>query len=130
MARDGGILAPGPERDGLEQSLIAPLDLGLKVGALVMLLKNLPDIDRLVNGSLGSVVGFKDADDVDESDEAIFSTGATRPAGRWPVVEFPVSPDKVLRVVVFPETFCVESPSGQILFSRRQVRPLPLPARR
>ena len=43
-------------RDKLLQNMMAPKAMELKVGAQVMLIKNMNEV--LVNGSLGTVVGF------------------------------------------------------------------------
>lgn len=49
------------------ENVMAPRTLVLKLDAQVMLLKNM-DVG-LVNGSVGKVVGFKAADEIDEEDE-------------------------------------------------------------
>ena len=61
MARSS---STGSHDDGHEQHLnacIAPKQLSLRVGAQVMLLKNLDQTNRLVNGTRGVVVGFEPA---------------------------------------------------------------------
>ena len=93
--------------------LRAPEQLELKVGATVLLLQNLAlpvhrDSIRLVNGSLGRVVGFRGVDDEPGHDE-------------WPVVEFyglGRHEGRTRRLAVTPELFTVGEP---VAASRRQV---------
>src|SRR5690606_30447041 len=48
--------------DSLKRACLAPENLELKTGALVMFIKNSPD-RRYANGSLGTVVDFDESDD-------------------------------------------------------------------
>lgn len=59
-AVDGGDLKDKELRDKLLQNFLAPKELHLKVGAQVMMIKNIDA--TLVNGSLGKVLDFMDAD--------------------------------------------------------------------
>ncbi|EDO16616.1 hypothetical protein Kpol_520p39 [Vanderwaltozyma polyspora DSM 70294] len=59
-AIDGGHLKDEMLREKLLQNFLAPLDLRLKVGAQVMMIKNVDE--TLVNGSLGKVIAFIDHD--------------------------------------------------------------------
>lgn len=75
--------------------------LELKVGAQVMLIKNIDE--KLVNGSLGKVVGFEEKE-----------------KGGLPVVEFMVGGKKKV-LVVDTETWTVEVPGLGSIASRTQV---------
>ncbi|CAD1779384.1 similar to Saccharomyces cerevisiae YML061C PIF1 DNA helicase [Maudiozyma barnettii] len=59
-ASDAGNLKDVELRDKLLQNFLAPRELHLKVGAQVMMIKNIDA--TLVNGSLGKVLDFMDAD--------------------------------------------------------------------
>jgi ATP-dependent DNA helicase PIF1 len=71
-----------------------PLTVSLTVGCRVMLRKNLSLGAKLVNGSIGTVVGFVDAADVSSKrvmpDQSRFRRrdGNGRPTGVFPVVDF------------------------------------------
>ncbi len=122
MARDGGSLPPSSERDTLEQGLMAPHCLSLKVGALVMLIKNISDIADLANGSLGSVVSFCQTDNMSLGEGATFSHRTSRPSGLWPLVRFQSVSGASHYILMLPEMFTVESMTGEALVSRKQVR--------
>src|SRR4051812_43773407 len=55
-AHDSGTIKDTTLRDKLLSNCMAPLEIELKIGCQVMLIKNIDE--GLVNGSLGKVVGF------------------------------------------------------------------------
>ncbi|GAV29131.1 hypothetical protein PMKS-002611 [Pichia membranifaciens] len=59
-AIDGGALAHTQQGQKMLESFLAPKNVTLKAGAQVMMIKNLDE--TLVNGSLGTVVGFLNSD--------------------------------------------------------------------
>lgn len=59
-AVDGGALAHTQQGQKMLESFLAPKNITLKAGAQVMMIKNLDE--TLVNGSLGTVVGFLNSD--------------------------------------------------------------------
>lgn len=59
-AYDSGSLAGKPQGEKMLDSFLAPKSITLKAGAQVMMIKNIDE--TLVNGSLGTVVGFLSAD--------------------------------------------------------------------
>ncbi len=85
----------------------------------VMLIKNLDD--SLVNGSMGSVVGFAEP----EPDDMAYSNkpaskgpkDASISRQKWPLVEFTGGRTFLAK----PETWKVELPNGEIQVSRLQV---------
>jgi len=101
---DGGSIADGSARDMLLQSLLAVETLELKVGAQVMLIKNLTG--ALVNGRIGLVTGFSGV------------------APQYPLVRFPACDleDEELETEIEPTEFTVESPNGKVhAVTRKQV---------
>ncbi|KAI3534545.1 DNA repair and recombination protein pif1 [Colletotrichum filicis] len=131
-------------RDKLLQNMMAPKMIELKVGAQVMLIKNMDD--TLVNGSLGKVVNFMSEDDfehwnpalmmqsvedIDEDGEArarrkikAFSREveqATRGKAEYPVVEFAAVDGCTRTILCVPEDWKVELPNGEVQASRSQL---------
>ncbi|KAJ1306990.1 hypothetical protein OPQ81_007970 [Rhizoctonia solani] len=132
-ARDAGTITDPVQRDKMLQNFMAPKELSLKVNAQVMLLKNIDE--TLVNGSVGRVVAFYDATEVDigEKGELIqiyapeekkknAKKQKEQPQGlkKYPLVEFRV-PRGTRKLLVMPETFKVELPNGEVQVSRTQL---------
>lgn len=126
-------------RDRLLQNMLAPKMLELKVGAQVMLVKNMDE--NLVNGSLGKVKGFMTesmfdvrmnmADDSGGEDggrvkrriqaftkEYEEAQASTR---EYPIVEFELQDGTSRTVLVVPEDWKVELPTGEVQANRNQV---------
>ncbi|KII87392.1 hypothetical protein PLICRDRAFT_55354 [Plicaturopsis crispa FD-325 SS-3] len=91
-----------------------------------MLIKNVDE--TLVNGSMGKIVRFLDpalyqlegellGEDKGPGGAKKLPPGGTK---RWPVVEFAV-PGGVREVMVQPDTWKVELPSGEVQVSRTQL---------
>ncbi|KAF0322878.1 mitochondrial dna helicase [Colletotrichum asianum] len=128
-------------RDKLLQNMMAPKTIELKVGAQVMLIKNMDD--TLVNGSLGKVVKFMSEGsfeswtmpeygsdvDVDSEDKAkkkikAFSREveeATSGTTEFPVVEFAAVDGTTRTILCVPEDWKVETPTGEVQASRSQL---------
>lgn len=116
-AVDAGTITDPQQREKMLANFMAPGILELKVDSQVMLIKNTDE--QLVNGSIGRVVAFSDGMQYkDESDggKKKKTTGAL-----FPIVEFSV-PGGQMQVMITPETFKVELPSGEVQVSRTQVR--------
>ncbi|KHO00718.1 DNA helicase PIF1, ATP-dependent [Metarhizium album ARSEF 1941] len=126
-------------RDKLLMNMMAPKAIELKIGAQVMLIKNLDE--TLVNGSLGKVIAFSDEktfemsgshsyDDMMEDSMAkakrklqAFSRDSDSAASSqlYPVVQF-ISTGGVPRVLLCqPEEWTVELPNGEIQAKRNQL---------
>lgn len=133
---DSGMITDPVQRAKMLENFMAPQELKLKVGAQVMLIKNVDE--TLVNGTMGKVVEFKDINSwksgsTDDSSSASHDSqgkpmkaGMKAPHGTgealYPVVEF-LQPHKPPRkVLVEPEIFKVELPNGEVQASRTQVR--------
>lgn len=139
VANDGGSIQDANQREKMLMNFMAPQRLVLRIDAQVMLIKNVDE--TLVNGSMGRVIRFSDTlEPGDESSKDLGAVGSTssgiaskKPnssAGTgkvrmYPVVEFLV-PGGTRRVLVQPETWKVELPSGEVQVSRTQVRPYSL----
>jgi len=88
--------------------------LRLTLGSQVMLIRNSPDDPTLVNGSTGIVSAFLDP-----------PGGRTTGSVPWPVVRFKMPGAANIQsgreVMINPETFKVELPSGEVQAQRTQV---------
>lgn len=97
-----------------------------------MLIKNMDEM--LVNGSMGTVVEFVEPANYLMNPEDPHTSNPAKPASKtsakdskgsasveqkWPVVEF-LSPRR--RILITPESFKTELPSGEVQVSRTQVR--------
>lgn len=81
----------------LDSQVLAPAHLTLKIGAQVMLLKNININDGLVNGARGIVIGY------------------TNPGG-IPIVKFKSNKDYIAK----PEKWIIKTPTGGLL-TRKQI---------
>ncbi|THH32533.1 hypothetical protein EUX98_g1662 [Antrodiella citrinella] len=124
-ASEGGTLVGTEQGAKLLANFMVPSTLSLKVGAQVMLVKNMDE--TLVNGSMGTIVEFADpatyaANNEDEFIEKPTATGEKKiphvgVGSKWPVVEFL----NRRRLLVQPEVWKVELPNGEIQVSRTQL---------
>lgn len=129
-AKDGGS-AGDEQRQKLLDNFMAQQVLHVTVGAQVMLIKNIDE--TLVNGSMGIVVAFKEPNVYDrnfgeESQEETSKVGVVKALAldeskkKRPVVDFNIPGGGIRQVMLEPETWKVELPSGEIQASRTQVR--------
>lgn len=134
-ANDGGSIQDPNQREKMLTNFMAPQRLVLRVDAQVMLIKNVDE--TLVNGSMGRVIRFSDTlDHGEENSKDLGAIGSTTSAvtskkpnssagaGKtrlYPVVEFIIPNGGRRRVLVQPETWKVELPSGEVQVSRTQV---------
>ncbi|KAG2075731.1 hypothetical protein BDR04DRAFT_861224 [Suillus decipiens] len=131
LATDGGTIADPNQRDKMLANFMAPKKLVLRVGAQVMLIKNMDDM--LVNGSMGKILRFVDPalygtdyDDIDGSGNAGKPKSerkqtATTKDMFMPVVEFSVPNRGRREALIVTESWKVELPSGEVQISRTQV---------
>jgi ATP-dependent DNA helicase PIF1 len=108
-------------REKLINNSMYPKVLDLKVGSQVMLIKNTDD--TLVNGSLGRVIKFETARShaggtTDDKEDAKKKVKDERV---YPIVRFERK-GLIREVIVMPETWKSELPSGEIQASRTQAR--------
>ncbi|OLL25652.1 Glycogen phosphorylase, partial [Neolecta irregularis DAH-3] len=147
-ATDSGTVTDKSFREKLLSNCMAPQNLELKPNSQVMLIKNFDE--QLVNGSLGIVLGFmnektfqlyeQDGDaafndpfDLGEQDDDESSTRARKrnhlkqlqaaaaTAKTWPLVRFNLSSGMTRDLLVQPESWKIELPSGEIQAARNQV---------
>lgn len=139
MSTDGGTIQDVNQREKVLANFMAPRKLALRIDAQVMLIKNVDE--TLVNGSMGRIVRFVDhtvygtGDDAEHTGEqgvvgaAAMTTGvgvgkgkATKGDGKkYPVVEFILPHAGTRRMLVMPDVWKVELPSGEVQVSRAQV---------
>lgn len=109
-------------------NFMAAKELRLRVDAQVMLIKNVDE--QLVNGTMGRVIRFIDpvSYTAETGHDTVNGVGATSaipkkssPSSRWPEVEFSLANGGKRTVLVTPETWKVELPSGEVQVSRLQV---------
>lgn len=96
------------------------VDLSIKVGARVMLIKNIDE--TLVNGSTGTVVAMMTpADPPPDGIDPVLHIGRTWTNGvKYPVVEFNTM-EGTRTALVYEEEFRIETRDNQLLGSRIQV---------
>ena len=97
-----------------------------------MLIKNMDEM--LVNGSMGTVVEFVEPANYLMNPDDPYTSNPVKPTSKgpakdskasvsneqkWPVVEF-LNPRR--RILITPEAFKTELPSGEVQVSRTQVR--------
>jgi len=142
VAIDGGAIQDPNQREKMLANFMAPKYLELRIDAQVMLIKNVDE--SLVNGSMGRVLRFVDpAIYGTEADHELMAgerggvLGASSTAGAgsasskksasignnkgYPVVEFILPNGSKRRMLVMPELWKVELPSGEVQVSRLQV---------
>jgi ATP-dependent DNA helicase PIF1 len=144
VARDAGSIQDKVARDKLLANCMAPVNIELKKGSQVMLIKNIDE--SLVNGSLGKVVAFMDEKDFDiyhtneedyqtmEGDETGMTSaksklqtmmnpefGGNGGSTRWPLVRFAVADGTSRDLLCQPESWKIELPNGEVQASRTQV---------
>ena len=154
VALDGGVIQDMAQREKMLANFMAPQRLTLRLGAQVMLIKNVDE--TLVNGSMGKVLRFVDPaiygtpDDPESvgvrapspttggsaAKKNVGGKRAPSPTGgggaakknaaavggkRYPVIEFDLPNGIKRRMLVMPENWTVELPSGEIQVSRTQV---------
>lgn len=145
-ATDGGAITDSVQKEKMLANFMAPRSLQLKVGAQVMLIKNIDE--TLVNGSLGKVIGFchkveyitdahgrwrqhgveEDIEHLDGHDEeqkekmlTKFRSAISSSAKPFPVVRFNVPGGGSRDMFVEYDQFKTELPNGEVQVSRSQL---------
>lgn len=99
----------GPWAQWMDKMTPAASKLKLKLNAQVMLIKNLSP--TLVNGSMGTVVGF-------ETDRILDGETGQWHESQFPVVRFAGEEDDL---IIKPEEWRMEMPNGEVIGSRVQI---------
>ncbi|KIL71840.1 hypothetical protein M378DRAFT_252853 [Amanita muscaria Koide BX008] len=107
------------QMERLLDRLVALKQLELKVGAQVMLIKNLEQ-GTLVNGSLGKIVDFTTTAECLEDPDQRSERSPSEDDAIWPVVQFVNGRTKC----IFPQEFTIENASGKPEATRVQVSPV------
>ncbi|KAF3904134.1 hypothetical protein AA313_de0203748 [Arthrobotrys entomopaga] len=147
-AQDESAILDAQQRDKLLSNCMAPQTLELKVGAQVMLVKNMDE--TLVNGSLGRIISFVSEKTFNMADEtgtadiifgsqegeeygvmsgaqkAIFERysneqSSTSTIKKYPLVQWSIADGTQRRTLVLPEAWKFELPTGEVQASRKQV---------
>lgn len=127
IASDTGTVTDPAQREKMLSNFMASKKLTLRVGAQVMLIKNMDE--SLVNGSMGKVLRFVNPSLYQTDYDNVTVDGRPKPERKKPstndmlvpVVEF-LLPNKMRReVLVTPENWKIELPNGEIQVSRTQV---------
>ncbi|KAF3930680.1 hypothetical protein ABW19_dt0208047 [Dactylella cylindrospora] len=146
-AQDESAVLDQQQRDKLLSNCMAPQVLELKIGAQVMLVKNMDE--TLVNGSIGRVVAFMSEKTYalaqDDGDEFMFGSqgvtdyesltnrqkalheryvneqSKTTTTRRYPLVQWSIADGTQRRTLMLPEAWKFELPTGEIQASRKQV---------
>ncbi|KAF8647713.1 hypothetical protein AX16_006549 [Volvariella volvacea WC 439] len=140
VAVDAGVIQDPAQREKILSNMMAPQRLSLRLDAQVMLIKNVDD--TLVNGTMGRVIRFVDPTvyqtQYDPESELggegaignnTSSVGSAAKKGgpgvgtgkKYPVVEFVQSNGFRRTMLVMPEVWKVELPSGEVQASRTQL---------
>jgi ATP-dependent DNA helicase PIF1 len=138
VATDGGLIKDENQRQKMLSNFMAPQVLKLRAEAQVMLIKNSDDM--LVNGSMGRVKRFVDTATYGTPEDkeglgnaaGVVGGGLNGAAGAskkgaaldttlYPVVEFILPHGGKRDVLILPEMWKVELPSGEVQVSRTQV---------
>ncbi|KAK6533385.1 hypothetical protein TWF694_011916 [Orbilia ellipsospora] len=147
-AQDESAILDAQQREKLLSNCMAPQTLELKVGAQVMLVKNMDE--TLVNGSLGRIISFvsektfnmaeesgtadvifgsQDGEEygiMSRDQKAIFERYSneqsnTSTAKKYPLVQWSIADGTQRRTLVLPEAWKFELPTGEVQASRKQV---------
>jgi ATP-dependent DNA helicase PIF1 len=148
-AHDTGTIQDITMRDKLLSNMMAPKSLELKTGAQVMLIKNMDD--GLVNGSLGRIIAFmseatfdiydkhpelftdEEGRNIEDlSEEALEVRASIKRLARskepgpetgaiYPLVRFSIADGSTRDLLVQPEDWKIELPSGEVQAQRRQL---------
>ncbi|GJJ78193.1 ATP-dependent DNA helicase PIF1 [Entomortierella parvispora] len=114
----------GPQKEKLEQHCIAPTKLELKVGAQVMLLRNLHGGQGgLVNGSIGIVVEFtpQRSDNFRKTPSGQALPSLNSHGELLPRVRFVMEGGRTRHMVVGREEWTMEMPGGEVIAKRTQI---------
>jgi PIF1-like helicase len=124
---DGGALCGTTAGDKMLDNLLPPKSLTLRIGAQVMLIRNISE--NLVNGTIGKVIDFMDSKTFKINQTSLDTDMVAEEQKKtdneftnlFPVVDF-VDMNGICRLLVTPETWSIEDVNGMTLINRTQAR--------
>jgi ATP-dependent DNA helicase PIF1 len=109
-----------PFKQQLQSSCTADGQLSLRVGAQVILLKNIDQARGLVNGTRGTVVSFECSESLSSPSSTSNSNTSATTTTEYPYVKFLTPKDMYIYDIVVPQAWTIEQ-GGESMATRKQI---------